>query len=204
VSGELLSNGLASFPALDASSDLATRVAREVRAQREARGLSLSAAAARAGVSRTILATIEAGAGNPSLETLSRIAGALDITVGALLAEDEPLTVDLIARDATEWLSFPSGIRGRLIHVDGRDRRLELLEIRLEAGIRYASAAHAPGTEEFVICLTGTLTVGPEGREIRLRRGDAAHFAADVPHAYRSGAGASALCCFTYPAVRSR
>jgi transcriptional regulator with XRE-family HTH domain len=101
VSGELLSNGLASFPALDASSDLATRVAREVRAQREARGLSLSAAAARAGVSRTILATIEAGAGNPSLETLSRIAGALDITVGALLAEDEPLTVDLIARDAT-------------------------------------------------------------------------------------------------------
>jgi XRE family transcriptional regulator, regulator of sulfur utilization len=190
--------------ALDASSDLTMRVAREVRAQREARGLSLSAAAARAGVSRTILAKIEAGAGNPSLETLSRIAESLDVTVGALLAEDERLQVNLLARDAAEWLSFPSGIRGRLIHVDGRDRRLELIEIRLDPGVRYASAAHAPGTEELVICLNGKLAAGPEGHELSLGRGDAAHFAADVPHVYRSDAGASALCCFTYSAVRAR
>lgn len=180
------------------------RVGREVRAHREAHGLSLSAAAARAGVSKTILATIEAGAGNPSLETLSRIARALDVTVATFLAEDDALPANLIARDDAEWLSFESGIRGRLIHVDGRDRRLETLEILLEPGIRYASAAHAPGTEELVICLSGTLVAGPDGREKRLRRGDALHFAADVQHAYRSDAGATALCCFTYPAVRAR
>ena len=63
------------------------RVAREIRAHREARGLSLSATGARAGLSKTILATIESGAGNPSLETLWRIARALDVTVGTLLAE---------------------------------------------------------------------------------------------------------------------
>src|SRR4051812_2303543 len=185
-------------------SDLAVRVAREVRAQREARGLSLSAAAARAGLSKTILATIESGAGNPSLETLARIADALDVTVGTLLAEQEPLRVHLIARDDGEWLAFESGLRGRLIHVDGRDRRLEALEIRLEPRRRYASAAHAPGTEELVICLKGTLDAGPEGHEQRLRRGDAVHFAADVPHGSRSAAGAEALCCFTSPAVRAR
>jgi XRE family transcriptional regulator, regulator of sulfur utilization len=189
---------------MEAASDLVLRVAREVRARREARGLSLSAAAARAGVSKTILATIEAGSGNPSLETLRRIASALDVTVGTLLAEEEPLRANLIARDDAEWLSFQSGLRGRLIHVDGRDRRLEALEILLEPGVAYLSAPHTPGTEELVICLSGTLCAGPEGHEERLRRGDAVHFAADVPHRYRSDAGASALCCFTYPAARTR
>ncbi len=181
--------------------DLSARVGREVRARREARGLSLSAAAARAGLSKTILATIESGAGNPSLETLGRLAGALDVTIGTLLAEDAPLRVKRIPRDAGEWLAFESGVRGRLIHVDGRDRRLEMLEIRLERGETRASAPHAPGTEELVICLSGTLFAGPAEHETRLRKGDAAHFAADVPHGYRSPSGASALCCFSYPAV---
>lgn len=184
--------------------DLALRVGREVRAQREARGLSLSAAAARAGVSKSILARIESGAGNPSLETLGRIAGALDVTVGALLAEDDAVPADLIAREAAEWLSFESGLHGRLIHVDGRDRRLELLEIRLDPGKVYASAPHAPGTEEVVVCLDGSLRVGPDGHEETLREGDALRFGADVPHSYRSEAGACALCCFTYPAARPR
>jgi transcriptional regulator with XRE-family HTH domain len=188
----------------DDLSEVSTRVAREIRAHREARGLSLSATATRAGLSKTILATIESGAGNPSLETLWRIAGALDITVGTLLAEDEPLRTRLILRGHGEWLAFESGMRGRLIHVDGRDRRLETLEMRLEAGKHYRSAAHASGTEELVICLTGALVVGPEGHEEHLAEGDALQFAADVAHSYRSDDGCLALCSFTYPAVRSR
>jgi XRE family transcriptional regulator, regulator of sulfur utilization len=181
-----------------------TRVAREIRAHREARGLSLSATAARAGLSKTILATIESGTGNPSLETLWRIARALDITVGTLLAEDDPVHSQVIRRADGEWLSFESGIRGRLLHVDGRDRRLEALEMRLEPGRHYRSAAHAPGTEELVICLEGTLTLGPDGNEEHLDEGDALRFAADVPHSYRSDAGCTALCAFSYPAVRAR
>jgi XRE family transcriptional regulator, regulator of sulfur utilization len=179
-------------------------VAREIRAHREARGLSLSATAARAGISKTILATIESGTGNPSLETLWRIARALDVTIGTLLAEDAPVASRLIRRTDGEWISFESGVPGRLLYVDGRDRRLEALEIRIDAGKRYASAAHAPGTEELVICSDGALTVGPEANEQRLESGDALHFAADVPHTYSSRDGASALCIFSYPAIRGR
>src|SRR5215207_9178522 len=159
------------LPDMEAANELsgvAMRVAREIRAHREARGLSLSATAARAGLSKTILATIESGAGNPSLETLWRIARALDVTVGTLLAEDSPVRSNLIRRTDGEWLSFESGMRGRLLYVDGRDRRLEALEIRLEPGVRYASPAHAPGTEELVICLQGSLVLGPEGHEEQL------------------------------------
>jgi XRE family transcriptional regulator, regulator of sulfur utilization len=181
---------------------LTMRVAREIRAHREARGLSLSATATRAGLSKTILATIESGAGNPSLETLWRIARALDVTVGTLLAEDDPVASHVIRRSDGEWYPFESGIDGRLIHVDGRDRRLEILEMRLDPARRYTSQPHAPGTEELVVCLNGTLTLGPEGSEQDLREGDALHFAADVPHSYRSDGGCLALCYLSYPAVR--
>jgi transcriptional regulator with XRE-family HTH domain len=189
--------------ASDELSALAIRVAREIRAHREARGLSLSATAARAGLSKTILATIESGAGNPSLETLWRVARALDVSVGTLLAEDNPVASRLIRSDDSEWLAFESGIRGRLVHVDGRDRRIEMLEMRLDPEIVYASRPHAPGTEELVICLKGTLTVGPVGHEERLGEGDALHFAADIPHGYRSDEGCIALCSFSYPAARA-
>jgi XRE family transcriptional regulator, regulator of sulfur utilization len=179
-----------------------TRVAREVRAHREARGLSLSVTAARAGLSKTILATIESGAGNPSLETLWRIARALDVTIGTLLAEDDEVDTRLIRRTDGEWITFESGVPGRLLYVDGRDRRLEALEIRVDQGMDYASRAHAPGTEELVICVDGTLTVGPKGDEQRLEVGDAVHFVADIPHSYRSRSGGLALCIFSYPAIR--
>jgi XRE family transcriptional regulator, regulator of sulfur utilization len=189
-------------PSSGEPSAVAMRVAREIRAHRDARGLSLSATAARAGLSKTILATIESGAGNPSLETLSRIARALDVTVGTLLAEDDLVRSRVIRRSDGEWIAFESGVRGRLLYVDGRDRRLEALEMRLDAGRDYSSRAHARGTEELVICLKGALTLGPEGHEERLGEGDALHFAADVPHSYRSDDGCVALCCFSYPAVR--
>jgi transcriptional regulator with XRE-family HTH domain len=185
-------------------SRVALRVAREIRAHREARGLSLNATAERAGLSKTIVATIESGTGNPSLETLARIAGALNVTVGTLLAEDEPISSELIRRSESEWMAYESGMRGRVLHVDGRDRRLEVIELRLTAGKRYVSEPHAPGTEELVIALDGSLSAGPEGQEERLGRGDAMRFAADVRHVYHAEDGGLALCCFSYPGLRHR
>src|SRR5258705_9908900 len=104
---------------MEASGELSavtTRIAREIRAHREARGLSLSATAVRAGLSKTILAIIESGTGNPSLETLWRIARALDVTVGTLLAEDDPVQSRLIRRSDDNWLTFESGERGHLLY----------------------------------------------------------------------------------------
>jgi transcriptional regulator with XRE-family HTH domain len=184
--------------------ELTMRVGREIRAQREARGMSLTATAKRAGVSKTILATIESGAGNPSLETLGRIAQALDVPVAALLAEDELLVSRAIPCRDDDWITFESGIDGRLLHVDGRGRRYEILELRLAPGRRYASRAHVAGTEELVLCTEGRVTVGPEGHEHDIAKGDAVLFAADVPHVYVSNKGGRAVCCFSYPAVSAR
>ena len=53
-----------------------------------AQGMSLGDLARASGLSKTILARIEGGDGNPSVETLWRVSRALRVPLGALLAED--------------------------------------------------------------------------------------------------------------------
>jgi transcriptional regulator with XRE-family HTH domain len=181
---------------------LTMRVARTLRSHREARGLSITQTAARAGLSKTILATIETGAGNPSLETLWRIARALDVTLGTLLGDDDdPLRTRVIRYADSELVESESGMRSRLVYGDGRGRRVETLEMELESRMAYPSAPHAPGTEELVVCLIGSMVVGPDGQEVTLSARDALHFRADVPHGYRSDEGCRAICIISYPAA---
>lgn len=152
-----------------------------------------------AGLSKTIISNIEAGDSNPSLESLWRLAGALDVTLSALIGDPSPPRARLIRRDEGSPISSSSGLEGRLLHAEGASHRTEIFRFELVSGAHYSSAPHIPGTEEFVICLTGTLEVGPEGRGELLGEEDALWFPADVEHAYSSMNGCRALCVMSYP-----
>jgi XRE family transcriptional regulator, regulator of sulfur utilization len=180
-------------------SELNAHIAGKVRSLRQARGWSLGALAERAGPSKTNLAKIETGDGNPSLETLLRLADALEITIGALLAIDRPRGTQLIRFSDITFVRSESGLRSRGIWSDGRNRRVETHEIHMEAGADYRSTPHPPGTEELIVCLSGSLMVGPEAHEVELHERDAAQFPADLPHRYSSAAGCTALCLMSYP-----
>lgn len=176
----------------------AAQLARSLRSQREAMQLSLGALAARSGVSKASLSTIEAGIANPSLETLWRLAGALGVSLGALLGEQEPPPIRLLrAGDGVE-LSSESGLTGRLLMTEGRPHRTEIIYFELPAGGDYRSAPHQVGTEEFLFCINGSLEVGPVGREERLKVGDALWFPADLPHRYASARGTRCLLALSY------
>lgn len=60
-------------------------VARALRAEREKRGLSMTAVAERAGLSRTMIRFVESEVRNPTLETLLRIAYALELDLGPVI-----------------------------------------------------------------------------------------------------------------------
>jgi transcriptional regulator with XRE-family HTH domain len=182
-----------------ALADLNAHIARTVRALRQSRGWSLGALAERAGLSKTIVAKIETGDGNPSMETVLRLADALEITIGSLLAADRPPGTHVVRVEGAAFVRSRSGLLGRGIFSDGRGRRVEIHEVIIEPGVDYHSNPHRPGTEELVVCLSGSLDVGPEGHEVALRDRDAAQFPADVPHRYRSEGGCTALCLMSYP-----
>ena len=182
----------------DSLTSATTSIARSIKAHREARGLSLSALARDTGLSKTILSKLETGDGNPSLETLWRLARAFDIPLGTLLGEGDPPKSRLILADEGTLVESEEGMATRLILAEGRAQRTELYEIHLAAGTEYLSQ-HQPGTEELVICLGGTLEAGPTGQEAQLEKGDALWFPGDLPHRYWTPDGAWGLSLMAYP-----
>ncbi|WCB91930.1 HTH-type transcriptional regulator SutR [Baekduia alba] len=163
---------------------LADHVGVSLRAHRTARSMSLGDLARACGLSRTILARIEGGTGNPSLETLWRISRALDIPLGALLAQDSAPRVRVArARDGRQ-LHADSGLQMWLLHAEGREHRSEMYDILLPKDTDQQTDAHLPGTEETLICISGHARIGPLGEETDVRAGDVIWFAADRPHRY--------------------
>src|SRR4051812_6589068 len=102
--------------------DLARGIGRAIRAERLGQAKSLGDVARGSGLSKTILARIERGDGNPSVETLWRGARALGVPLGALLTADAaPLVRRIPAREAPA-LQADSGMRAWLVHAEGRER----------------------------------------------------------------------------------
>jgi transcriptional regulator with XRE-family HTH domain len=66
--------------------DLVELLGRNVRSQREARGLSQEQLAFEAGMKRSYLSELERGLRNPSVRALGRLAAALEVEPAALLS----------------------------------------------------------------------------------------------------------------------
>lgn len=189
------------MPEEDADSRLdlvARRIGRVVRAHRSERGLSLGDLAREAGLSKSILAKIEADGGNPSVETLWRISRALGLPLGALLEGTAGPRVRSIPSRSTTAMEAESGMSGWLVHSEGRPRRTELFELDFASGVDHPGTPHLPGTEELVLCVSGLLRVGPVGDERDLGTGDAVVFEADVAHRYHALEATRALNWILY------
>ena len=179
---------------------LARRIGDAVRTQRAALGWSLGDLGRASGLSKTILARIERGEGNPSVETLWRVSQALHLPLGALLTPSVRPRVRLIRAGEGEALRSASGMEAWLLHAEGREHRSEIFDIALPKGADQHSEPHLPGTEELVVCVKGRVRLGPIGDEVELAAGDAAWFTADVAHHYVALRDTRTLCLMLYPA----
>lgn len=171
---------------MDDNTRHAVHVATEVRRRRQQRGWTLDVAAARLGVSRRLLAQIEAGQGNPSLSTLLAMASGFDVSLVDLLSGGDKPSITVQEDNATArvlW-SGPEGGVGRLLL--GSDP-LELWEWSLEPGEGRVADAHRTGSREILLVTAGavTITVG-SAETVTVGRGQSAMFRADEPHAYRN------------------
>lgn len=165
--------------------ELSYEVGQNLRRLRQARGLTLSGLAAKAGIAKSLLHALEAGRANPTLATLWALARALEVPFGELVQArpvgDEGVMVHLIEQT---W--------GRV------GERLEVYRMDLlPRSVRWAEA-HEPGLRERVIGLKGKARVGPPpGREVG--SGEEVEFSGDEPHVYASEEGASLLVFLHYP-----
>jgi transcriptional regulator with XRE-family HTH domain len=180
-------NGVGAAPAKgpQRSDDLAPTVGVNLRRLRSKRGLSLERLAQRSGVSRAMLSQIELGQSAPTINSLWKIARALDVTFSALIALRDESPPRVLRPEGSKVLTNREGsFTSRALFPFDEARRTEFYELRLRAGGGELAEPHPPGTRENLIVTAGSVEVGVEAATYQLRTGDAILFAADVPHRY--------------------
>src|SRR5687768_14321418 len=106
----------------DATS-LGATIAGALRREREKAGISLTELARRAGIAKSTLSQLEAGSGNPSVETLWSLGVALGVPFSRLVEPPTPAVRVIRAGDAPGVRSEQADFTGILLSVGSRHAR---------------------------------------------------------------------------------
>ena len=146
---------------------------RNIQKLRLAKGLSLSQLALDAGLAKSNLSRIEQGEGNPTIETIWRLAVQLDTPFGDLIASLESTVGE-------------NGIQVRLIDQGLDNPRVDVYWMSCAPNTIKQSESHIAGTTETLTLISGKLLAGENDDLRQLEIGKAHTFAADVPHCYQT------------------
>jgi transcriptional regulator with XRE-family HTH domain len=157
-------------------------LARNVRRFRRERGLSMSTLAQIAGLSKQTLSSIEQGAGNPTVETLSVLSKALEIPVRRLLTEwGTPVFVQ--RADEGEWFSSTAWSERILDEVYGSGYvRTAVLQLERCQPAGKPISPHDVGVLHHLYVVSGRVRTGPATEPVDLAAEDFTRFPGDVPH----------------------
>lgn len=163
-------------------SSTATAVGAKIRLRRQQRGMSAAEMARRAGLSKATLSQLEAGKGNPTIDTLDAIAITLSIPLADLLAREADTGPVYRPGTAAE----PGEVSRELLRRISSGNSLEIWRLRVPPETELAGVPHAAGTIEHLLVSTGHVTAGPVDAPQDLSPGDMLAFAGDAPHFYRT------------------
>lgn len=161
----------------------AQNLANNVRALREARGISQQQIAQIAGIPRPTWANIESGEANPTLAVLTRVAAALGARIEDLLSAPQG--------EARHWPAetLPLHRQGRTslrTLIDHPHAGLVVQRIVLQPSALFVTKAHAPQTYAYLTCEVGEIQVELTHSHHGLMAGDLLTFRADQPHTFRN------------------
>ena len=165
-------------------------VGRRLRMLREERRISMRALARASGLSANALSMIERGLTSPSVNTLTKLAYALETPVTALFRK-EPARQKVVFCKASERIQTPF-VQGLWEDMRGETfgGRLEPYVLTLEGG--GSSGVH--GTihtgQEFVFCMQGVLEYEVDQKLYVMEPGDRLIFESHLQHRWRNSADA--------------
>lgn len=174
------------MPPVETDLDLAT-LGRRVRDLRTAQSMTLATLAAAADLSVSMLSSVERGEKAPTILVLHRIALALGVSIGRLVADDSPVAVHVLPGDQQIVLAGPGGWTRRIVSPVVAGVEFEMMETtvppRTDAG---DFSPHAKGHQEYLFVLEGTLTLTLDNVDYVVEAGDSIHYEGNVRHAYRN------------------
>jgi transcriptional regulator with XRE-family HTH domain len=170
--------------------DLASRLGRNIRQLREARGLTQDQMAQLAAVPRSTWASLESGAANPTLAVLNRVAHVLQVSLEELVSAPRA-EAKLYARDALPR-EVRSGVEIRRLLPDPIPG-MSIDRMELPPGSRMTGVPHTPGAREYLACEAGEIQLAVAGERWTLRTGDVVACRGDQRHSYANAGARTAV-----------
>jgi transcriptional regulator with XRE-family HTH domain len=159
------------------------QLGRRIRVLRTERGLTLTGLAARVGITRSFLSSVERGVAYPSLMVLRSIAAALEVPVFLLFTAPEANGM-VVRRDARKVIRPPGApVSYELVSPDLR-RKIEMIIVRLKPGLDSAAMAHEG--EECALVLRGRVVITVGDVDYELNEGDSIYYDSGLPHKARA------------------
>lgn len=172
-------------PDADPDPELAT-IGTTVRSTRRLLGMTVEALASRAGVSTGALSQLERGQGNPSLQTLQRLASALSIPLVQLLQGAAEPEHHLVRAGHRPRLPAPSDdtrdpqvLRELLTPSGGR---LQVIRSEVPPGFTNEGRSYRHLGQECIVVLSGRLRVSIGQEIVDLSEGDTITYDCTSPH----------------------
>jgi transcriptional regulator with XRE-family HTH domain len=176
----------------NAAQSLGGGVGRHLRRVRRRRGLTLAAVAARAGTSESFLSQLERGLTGVTLDTLARLAQALEIKVSDLFEPDHAQQPEVL-RAGERPLLHVWRLGHKALLTPRTCEHLEVFSCRLEVGGSTGDEAYTHGdSDELFLVLCGEVELQLGERACRMSTGDCITYRSSSPHRVRNvGAGAA-------------
>ena len=147
-----------------------TIVAKNIKRLREEKKLSMEELSKLSSVSKSMLAQIERGEGNPTLSTLWKISNGMKVPFDALTVRPERIYEIVKTSEVQPLLEDSGKVKNYSIFPDDENRRFE-----------------------------GGIVIRVEGQTFPVEKGESIRFRADNPHSYRNtGAGKAVLHMILY------
>lgn len=156
-----------------------------IRTLRERAGLTVTAAAARAKLTKSTLSKIEKGQVSPPISTLVRVASALNLELASFFTEPQgrpPVVYTknnqgrIITRDGSRF-----GYAYQALALDMPGKRAEPFILTIEPSDPAGHFQHQG--QEFIYMLAGAMEFVVGQQTFTLRKGDSLYFDANLPHA---------------------
>lgn len=160
-----------------------------LRQLRDERGVSMREIARRSGLSANALSMIERGLTSPSVSTLNKLAGALQVPITAFFRQ-VPQKDNIVYRKASERSRVPF-LRGVIEGLGGESftGRVEAFLLTLENGGSSGPSHMLHSGHELVFVLRGRLEYEVDNQRFLLEPGDSLIFSSHLSHRWRNPGG---------------
>lgn len=168
-------------------------VAKNIRRLREENKLSMDELAKLSGVSKSMLAQIERGDGNPTITTLWKISNGMKVPFDALTVRPKSPYEIVKTSEIQPLLENDGKVKNYSLFPDDENRRFAVYYLELEAGSYWESEPHLKGTTEFITIFAGKIEIYADGQKFIVEKGESIRFRADTVHSYKNVGNEAAI-----------